>query len=290
MVVLPLLLGDHEFEAEGIAYAYSVSGIGPPLVVQSVGWGMSSTLYRQTLHPLEADFTVVYFEPRGNGRSSRSVSQKEMSTTVQVNDLEYLRLHLGLLSMAVLGHSSGGAIALGYAECFPTYVSKLVLVDHSLQDFNTDSFQHIATIRRNHPIYGPALQALKALMTKFPETDEEISKGLIQALPYYFADTSKTHIVMENLGPLVSAWAFNAHRIYDEKSPFSHVAGLHLVTADTLVLCGREDGICSVAAAERTEEGIERCRLEVVEDAGHFPWVEKPNDFFPLVVKFLNGE
>ncbi|KFY88127.1 hypothetical protein V498_06899 [Pseudogymnoascus sp. VKM F-4517 (FW-2822)] len=251
---------------------------------------MSSTLYCQTLHPLEADFTVVYFEPRGNGRSSRPVSQKEMSTTVQVNDLEYLRLHLGLLSMAVLGHSSDGAIALGYAECFPAYVSKLVLVDHSLQDFSTDSFQHIATIRRNHPIYGPALQALKDLMTKLPETDEEVSKGLIQALPYYFADTSKTHIVMENLWSLVSAWAFNAHRIYDEESPFSHVAGLHLVTADTLVLCGREDGICSVASTERTDEGIERCRLEVVEDAGHFPWVEKPNDFFPILVKFLKGE
>lgn len=94
---------------------------------------------------------------------------------------------------------------------------------------------------------------------------------------------------MENLGPPVSAWAFSAHRIYDE-SPFSHVARLHLVTAETLVLCGREDGVCSIVAAERTEKGVARCRLVVVEGAGHFPWIEKPNDFFPVVVNFLRGE
>lgn len=31
--------------------------------------------------------------------------------------------------LAALGNSSGGAIALGYAECFLAYVSELVLVD-----------------------------------------------------------------------------------------------------------------------------------------------------------------
>jgi len=59
------------------------------------------------------------------------------------------------------------------------------------------------------------------------------------------------------------------------------------VQADTLVIFGREDALCSVAAGEKTREGVEGAELLVFEDCGHFPWIEKPEKFFTAVTEFL---
>jgi len=40
-----------------------------------------------------------------------------------------LRVHLGLSTISILGHSNFGAIALAYAARYPDRVSKLVLID-----------------------------------------------------------------------------------------------------------------------------------------------------------------
>lgn len=48
--------------------------MGPPLVFQpgGAGWGGDATPYIGTPGPLEAAHTVVYYDPRGIGRSGRS--------------------------------------------------------------------------------------------------------------------------------------------------------------------------------------------------------------------------
>ena len=49
------------------------------------------------------------------------------------SDLGDLREHLHLEQYPVLlGHSNGGAIALGYAEMYPRRVAKLILLNHQL--------------------------------------------------------------------------------------------------------------------------------------------------------------
>jgi proline iminopeptidase len=129
-----------------------------------------------------------------------------------------------------------------------------------------------AGARKDHPVYGPALQQLMSMMMNIPSTDEEFSSGLLKALPYYFADTEKTHIQAENMGSSsISVWAFASQSTADRAAPFPHVAELGNVKANTLILFGQEDAICSVAAGKRTREGVERSKFVVLEDCGHFP-------------------
>jgi proline iminopeptidase len=288
MAAEALAEGTHSFTADGITFAYTIFGTGPLLVVQSVGWGLSSLYLQNGLRPLEAHFKVLYFSPRGNGESTRPASASAMSSKDMAYDLEHLRHHLQLPSLARLGHSNAGAIALAYAERFPTRVSKLILANHELQTFDSDNQKTFAAARKDHPVYGPALQQLMSLMMNIPSTDEELSSGLQKALPYYFADTEKTHIQAENMGGSpISAWALSSQIAADKAAPFPHVAELGNVEADTLILFGKEDAICSVAAGERTRDGIKRSRLVVWENCGHFPWVEKPKEFIGEVTAFL---
>ncbi|KAL2800852.1 Alpha/Beta hydrolase protein [Aspergillus keveii] len=285
-------LGSHTFTApNGIAFHYLIRGRtdGPLLVVQSVGWGPSMHLYSSSLTRLEETFTVLYFEARGAGKSSRPSSGDEMSTRTIASDLEYLRLHLGQEKLTLLGHSNGGAIVLAYAEDFPERVEKLILVNTELQGFTSDNFQTFAAARKDHPVYGPALATIAGLMQSPPATDEEFQERLTQALPYYMHDTEKTHFLEEAMaGGTLSVWNFLNQSRCDAQEKFSAVDGLGKVRARALVVNGRSDGICSEAAARRIAEDLgDKAELVLVEEAGHIPWLEQPDVFFPAVERFL---
>ena len=70
--------------------------------------------------------TVVRWDQRGCGRSERSAGP--WTSERFVADLDAVRRHFGLERMALLGHSWGAQLALGYALAHPERVSALVYV------------------------------------------------------------------------------------------------------------------------------------------------------------------
>lgn len=286
-----LTIGSHQFTApNGITFNYLIHGQGPLVIFQSVGWGPSMHLYSNSMKELEEDFTVLYFEARGSGGTSRP-SADEMSTRVMGSDLDSLRIHLGQEKLRLIGHSNGGAIVLAYAEDFPDKVEKLVLINHELQGFNSDNSATYAAARQDHPVYGPALKNMYKLMQQPPSTDDEFAEALHSVLPYYMHDTNKSSLLADALeGGSISIWNFVNQRRCDNDLKFSAVEGLWKVQAQTLVINGRDDGVCSEAAARKTASEL-GCKAELVliEAAGHVPWLEKQVEFFSAVRKFLSS-
>jgi pimeloyl-ACP methyl ester carboxylesterase len=247
-------------------------------------------LYTNTMTELEEDFTVLYFEARGAGGTSRP-SADEMSTRVMGSDLDTLRVHLGQKKLRILGHSNGGAIVLAYAEDFPDKVEKLVLINSELQGFSSDNSATYAAARQDHPVYGPALKNIFQMMQQPPSTDDEFADVLHSVLPYYMHDTNKTFLLADALkGGSLSVWNFVNQRRCDSDLKFSAVEGLGKVQARTLVINGRDDGICSEAAARKVADELRsKAELVLIEDAGHLPWLGKPAEFFSAVRKFLSS-
>jgi pimeloyl-ACP methyl ester carboxylesterase len=117
---VPLAPGEHEVELRGVTIWYLVRGSGPVLVIQpgGAGGGIDATIYVETLRPLEAAHTVVYYDPRGIGRSGRS-DPALYTLDEYVEDLEALRRHLGIDALDLAGHSHGGSVALKYSLAYP---------------------------------------------------------------------------------------------------------------------------------------------------------------------------
>lgn len=287
MAKIPIT-GAHTFTAtNGITFKYYVQGTGPLVVFQSTGWGPSVDLYKNSFGRLETSFTILYLNARGTGGSSRP-SPDKMSTTDMASDLELLRNHLEVDKLKLLGHSSGGAIALAYAENYPDSVEKLVLIDSELQGFSSDNFMNYVRARQGHPVYGPALQALMEAQSKPPKSEEEFGEIVAKTAPYYFKDTDKMQLFLDACaGGSVSLFNFENQKRCDGIEKFNAVEGIGKVKAKTLVVHGDDDAMCSLAAAKKVSGTIEGARLEVVEDAGHMPWLEKPDQFFPIVKRFL---
>jgi pimeloyl-ACP methyl ester carboxylesterase len=107
--------GEHFATVNGVRLWYKVAGRGPILIAQAPGWRPASPLLQRYLAPLERSFTVVYYDPRGSGKSSRPAQDTQMSALQMADDLEAFRSYLGLKEIAVLGHSHGSQIAAIFA-------------------------------------------------------------------------------------------------------------------------------------------------------------------------------
>lgn len=289
--------GDHFFQADGITFHYRVGGtFGPLLIAHSVGWGMpGSYLWNGMGSHLEKSHTVVYFEPRGNGQSSRPSDETAMSSRIMVEDIEHLRLHLGVDSIPVLlGHSNGACIVLRYAEQHPERVEKLILIDAEIHDAPpNDHLQQWAAKRKDDPVYGPALGALATAFKSPPQTDDEFVSMMEVILPWYFSDMQHVNILKKHIDAEVTppgVWSFLRQGRLDREAEnrLPHVADGGLVKAKTLVIWGREDAMCSTVAARAVADAILGSKLVVVDGGGHMPWIEKPVEFWAEVNTFLD--
>ena len=79
--------------------------------------------------------------------------------------------------------------------------------------------------------------------------------------------------------------AFDESPSSDEAPPLSD---LGKITANTLIVEGRQDPVCPLAESEFLRDGIPGARLVAIDKAGHFPWVEQPEQFFAPVAAFLS--
>lgn len=104
----------------------------PPLVLLHGGPGWSETrFFRRFNSPLEAHFTVVYWDQRGAGRSyHRDIPRQSMTVEQFVSDLDELvdavRERLGQPQVAILGHSWGSVLGVLYASRYPGKVAAYI--------------------------------------------------------------------------------------------------------------------------------------------------------------------
>jgi pimeloyl-ACP methyl ester carboxylesterase len=72
---------------------------------------------------------------------------------------------------------------------------------------------------------------------------------------------------------------------------FDVVGQLDAVECPTLVCVGELDPVTPVPAAREIADALPpgRAQLEVVEGAGHFPWLDAPERYWPVLTGFVVG-
>jgi aminoacrylate hydrolase len=103
---------------------YETAGTGPPLLLIT-GLGGLGSFWRNQVEPFRERFTVITFDQRGTGRSTRTLAP--YSIEQMAADTLALLDHLGHAQPALVGHSTGGAIGLCLAATRPERVQRLVL-------------------------------------------------------------------------------------------------------------------------------------------------------------------
>ena len=239
--------------------AYTREGTGTPLVCLHGGMGIDSTTLRV---PGIAELArrgceVVVFDQRGHGDSS-AVAEQLYTHDLWASDVSDLVRYLGWDRFALLGHSYGGFIALEYAIRWPETLSHLVLVATSA---------------------GPVPMPRRVVTT-----DDELRDHFARTWPHLFAGAEKHWRVLEQ--SRVSASPFNA--AFGRELPrYDLRSRVREITAPALLVVGRGDRYC--ADMEWLADELPNGSVQVLENVGHFPFIEAQESFVETVSRFLTG-
>jgi proline iminopeptidase len=109
-----------------IYYEESGNPRGKPVVFLHGGpGGGTNPKMRRFFDPKK--YRIVLFDQRGCGKSRPHASLVNNTTWDLVEDIEKLRVHLGIVRWQVFGGSWGSTLALAYAQAYPEAVTELIL-------------------------------------------------------------------------------------------------------------------------------------------------------------------
>lgn len=276
--------GEYTAQLNGLKLWYRVSGSGPVCLFPSPGWGPSSDFYAKTMNHLEKYFTVVYLDTRGSGRSEKPAELTSYKHEDLVADLEALRKHLGQERVWIAGHSEGGWMAMHYAVRYPKNCGGLLLID-SIYAHDNEWRKDAAARRerrRSEPWYEEVTKA--SADPHAMDNEENFTAAITQSLKFSFHDVANLDKLKKAQGA-ISLVAFKGRR-ESNKGGLSALP-LQDIRVPALILVGASDDRCSPSQAERIHLGIAGSKLLVIEDAGHFPWIEQPDRFFDAVDRGL---
>ncbi|MEV4557129.1 alpha/beta hydrolase [Kitasatospora sp. NPDC049285] len=264
---------------DGTALHVEELGSGRPLLALPGGPGMDAR-YLGELGGLTARRRVVRMDPRGCGRSGTPVERASCSFGAQVKDVEAVRERLGWESFDLLGHSAGALTAQRYAAEFPSRVRRLVLVTpvgRAAREPDEAELAAIRASRADQPWYPEAAAAAARLAAG----DGDAAELLRRMTPLFWGRWDERARAAAFDPELVPAAPWMREAFYAG-------AGAPVpVTMPVLVLAGRLDGMIGTAPSLLVAHCHPHARLEVMDGAGHRPWVDRPEEFTQLVDEFL---
>lgn len=75
----------------------------------------------------------------------------------------------------------------------------------------------------------------------------------------------------------------------DEQLRLALLAGLREVACPVLVVTGGRDAVTGMRAGELVSTSFPNAQVHPLHGAGHYPWVDEPTLFCPLVENFLHA-
>ena len=273
--------------ADGTRLAYTTVGDGPPLLCVPGGPGRAAA-YLEELGGLSGSRTLVRLDNRGTGMSEVPADPASLRFDRMAADVDALREHLGLEQADVLGHSAGSLLAQVWASRHPDRVRSLVLVTPvaALQGGTRSDAAGIRASRAGEPWYPDAAEADAALADASPAERQ----ALVRAVrPFYYArwdERAQAHAASADRQS--NRRAEGAFGLSAEDVDVAAVErGLRDVVAPVLVVGGALDGATGVDAVHEVAGSFPAARTVVLDDCGHFPWVDQPEPFSRAVADFL---
>jgi proline iminopeptidase len=276
-----------------VEIAYRRYGDGPDtVVVLHGGPGLHAGYLEADLASLAETRTVIFYDQRGGGRSTVPTDPSELDATWYVDDLEHIRMHFGLQSLVLVGHSWGGLLAGLYAQARPDHVRRLLLVDPDPP--KRDPFWSAISARFHlnddeRGRLGVLMERWRAAAARDPATASCRAYWDLY-LRGYFHNPAKQQRMRGDLCTESLQTLLGAHRGYTRESlgAWDLTSALPQFGFPTLVIHGRNDPV-PLDGSRLWAQSLPNARLLIIEVAGHFPYIEQPEEFFAAADAFLNG-
>ena len=271
------------FRSNGLDLYYEIEGKGREYVVVVHG---CPGIPHDYLHPMLSSLgnyaKVVYFDRRFDGLP-KGLPRSAMTVASMTDDLEALRLSLGVNRMTLLAHGFGGPVALSYAIRYPDNVKRLILVGSSAVIESPAEIE-----RRLTEVMSPEDQAAYRSVQEGAATPLERDRKRYRALlPGCFHKPPDGRMLERDTYYIYFDALARRYALADEPGGVDLRGLLGRIRVPTLILGGKFDPVNPLSHSDDLAKGLPYSRLVVMSHSGHFPYFEEGHMFTQSVRRFV---
>lgn len=255
-----------------------------PVVVLIHGFGGSTFSWRESIPALAAaGYRTIAFDLPGFGLATKSWD-RDVGHAAQARFVTAAFDALRIDRAAVIGHSMGASVAVHLAFTAPDRVERLVLVDGAVGSGGDGLSAAVAPIALAlPPVRRLAQQVLRRVIGP-----DELTRILSSA---YLDPAIVTPAVRAGYLAQIATpdWDLSLLAITRDRRGNEPPAALATLRMPTLIVWGAQDPWIPPAAGEALRDAIPGSELVVIEDSGHLPFEERPDEFIAAVLPFLGS-
>jgi pimeloyl-ACP methyl ester carboxylesterase len=262
-------------------------GSGPAVIVLHGGPGLDHHEFGDYLDPLAESYRLILVDQRSQGLSPPS-DPATWTLEQMAADVGALARSLDLGRHAVLGHSFGAFVALQHAVDEPDPERATIVSD------GVPSTRFLSGVEEALAHFEPAelREQVADAWARESEarTPEDVASLLEDQLPFHFADPRDPRLAEyaeRSAGGVGSADVLRHFEAIDY-GMIEVEDRLDRVEGPMLVLVGRHERTCPVAASEAIAAGVPDAELVVLEHSAHMGFVEEPEAYVAAVRLFLD--
>ena len=257
---------------DGLKIRYRESGKGNERHVLFIhGLGSSSDRWLDIPDALSDNFHTIALDLPGFGESSKPRTMNYTIQNFRENIVDFMnKLGINDGKTSIVGHSLGGYIAAEVTIENKNLVERLVLIDSS------GMLKHLT------PLLEEYLQvAMNPTTDKVRKVFEQMVADPAR-IPSKLVESFITRINLPN-----AKYAFKS-TLENSANTQIGLERLKLIgNIPTLILWGIKDNVIPTKHSELFKEAIMNSRIEIIQDAGHAPFAEKPAQVREILCNFL---
>jgi len=237
---------------------------------------------------------VVVPDQIGWGKSSKPDLRYSFSSLAA--NTAHLLDTLGISQIILVGHSTGGMLAVRFARTYPERVAALILED----PIGLEDYRLLVAPQTDETLFRDELQ----------NTDPEKLRAFYahyfaHPIPDVYVPLADVQIRVTHSGEFprwAKASALAYQMIYEQPVLYDYA----LLRPPTLLIVGQEDHVAPFSGyatpdvrermghvpelAQRAIAQVPKGTLQIIPDAGHIPHLEKPEQFRQAVFAFLDHQ
>lgn len=261
---------------------YREYGKGEPIIIAHGLFGMSDNWIR-VAKKLSVSNKVYVLDMRNHGQSPhyKTHTYKDMA-----NDfIEFIK-SLNIAKAIFIGHSMGGKAIMEFANIYPEFIKKMIIIDISPRKYIRDDYFNAKTI--NH----------SKLLNEFSKVELKKFNNRKEYLNYFdtiFNNIFILQLIQKNIkknenGEFI--WKINVETLLSNLDNLSSEINLSnkIKSIDSMFVFGCSSPYYNKYIDEKIiKKAFNKLKIITIKDAGHIIHIEKEQELTNILLNFINN-